>query len=211
MRWVHPLLVVEPRLLLDNQWEGFSATRIGCDNLQPNFTLCGGSAVQGQGGGALTWSVVVHWVCRLWDFPSGSGQGQPHLCSAWDHPAGDIEQSEMSATFAGIGHSQVKPNCESTLAAASDGPGAHWDQLLLVWEDLGSCEASASHSYGQAAWWVCKLGGAEYLGIFKADQTVLARLMESQIWHQFVSSVWGGFRKGSMVFSYLSVWEKAIP
>ena len=36
-----------------------------------------------------------------------------------------------------------------------------------------------------------KLGGAESLGIFKEGQTVLARLMESQIWHQLADSVGG--------------------
>ena len=30
------------------------------------------------------------------------------------------------------------------------------------------------------------------------NQTVLARLMESQTWHQFAGSVAGGFRKGKM-------------
>ena len=33
--------------------------------------------------------------------------------------------------------------------------------------------------------WAYKLGGAESLGISKVGQTVLARLMESQIWHHF--------------------------
>ena len=37
--------------------------------------------------------------------------------------------------------------------------------------------------------WACKLGGAESLGISKEGQTVLARLMESQIWHQLANSV----------------------
>ena len=37
--------------------------------------------------------------------------------------------------------------------------------------------------------WGCKLGGVEPLGISKAGQTVLARLMESQIWHQLAGSV----------------------
>ena len=45
-------------------------------------------------------------------------------------------------------------------------------------------------------WWACKLGGAEPLGVFKAGQTVLARLKESQIWHQPTGSVGRGFRKG---------------
>ena len=33
--------------------------------------------MQGQGGGAPTWSVAVCWVCRLWGFLGGAGQGQP--------------------------------------------------------------------------------------------------------------------------------------
>ena len=37
--------------------------------------------------------------------------------------------------------------------------------------------------------WPCKLGGAESLGICKSGPIVLARLMESQIWHQPASSV----------------------
>ena len=47
-------------------------------------------------------------------------------------------------------------------------------------------------------WWAHKLGGEESLGISKVGQTVLARLMESQIWHHLASSVGGGFRKGTM-------------
>ena len=46
----------------------------------------------------------------------------PHLYSAQGHPAQAIKQSEMSATCAGLGTSQAKPNCESTLAAASARP-----------------------------------------------------------------------------------------
>ena len=47
--------------------------------------------------------------------------------------------------------------------------------------------------------WACKLGGTESQGISRAGQTVVARLMESQIWHQPASSValWGeGSEKG---------------
>ena len=39
--------------------------------------LSGGSAVQGQGGGTLTWSVAVHRVSWPWGFLGGAGQGQP--------------------------------------------------------------------------------------------------------------------------------------
>ena len=44
--------------------------------------------------------------------------------------------------------------------------------------------------------WACKLGGVEPLWISKVGHTVLARLMDSQIWHQ-LTSLWGeGFKKG---------------
>ena len=135
--WVHPPLTVEPWLLLADEWEGFtltsqSAARIGCDHWPPTSAIWG-SAVQGQGGGALTWSVAVHWVCWSSGFPSGAGQVQPppvfwlglpflsykaiwdgcYLWVAWRFP---IEC----------------PSCETMLAAAGAGPGAHWGQLWLV-------------------------------------------------------------------------------
>ena len=47
-----------------------------------------------------------------------------HLCYAQGHPAWSIKQSEMAATCAGLGDSQVKPTCESRLTTASAGPGA---------------------------------------------------------------------------------------
>ena len=33
--------------------------------------------MQEQGGGALTWSVAVHWVSWPWCFLGSAGQGQP--------------------------------------------------------------------------------------------------------------------------------------
>ena len=52
--------------------------------------------------------------------------------------------------------------------------------------------------------WASKLGGVQSLGISKADQTVLARLMESQLCHQLTGSValWG-VRKGTMASAHL--------
>ena len=56
--------------------------------------------MQGQGGGALTWSVAVHWVC------TGPGVSwvvrakvSPHLCFAQGHTACAIKPSEMAATL----------------------------------------------------------------------------------------------------------------
>ena len=42
------------------------------------------------------------------------------------------------------------------------------------------------------------MGGAESLGISRAGQTVLARLVGSQIWHQPSGSVGPRFRKGTV-------------
>ena len=42
------------------------------------------------------------------------------------------------------------------------------------------------------------MGGTESQGISRVGQTVLARLIESQIWHPPADSVWGGFRKGTV-------------
>ena len=52
---------------------------------------------------------------------------------------------------------------------------------------------------------ICKssLGGLEFLGISKVGQRILARLTESQIWHQLASSVGGGFTKGTMASARL--------
>ena len=40
--------------------------------------------------------------------------------------------------------------------------------------------------------WVYNLGGVEFQGISRAGKIVLARLIESQIWHKLASSVGGG-------------------
>ena len=48
-------------------------------------------------------------------------------------------------------------------------------------------------SFGGPISWV-----GQSLGILKVGQTVLAKLMESQMWHQLASSVGGGFRKGTI-------------
>ena len=42
------------------------------------------------------------------------------------------------------------------------------------------------------------MGGTEHLWISKVGHTVLARLMESQIWYQPTSSVGEGLSKGTM-------------
>ena len=37
----------------------------------------------GQGGGASTWSVAVHWVRWPWGFLCRPGEGLQNLCFAW--------------------------------------------------------------------------------------------------------------------------------
>ena len=67
--------------------------------------------------------------------------------------------------------------------------------------------------------WAGKLSGTEFLWVSRVGQTVLARLMESQIWYQLAGSMalWlcgsgeEGFRKGTMASACLSIWEKAVP
>ena len=59
--------------------------------------------------------------------------------------------------------------------------------------------------------WAWKLGGAEYVGISKVGQTVLARLMESQVWHQLAVSVVGGFRKGTMASACPDAQHQFLP
>ena len=71
-----------------------------------------------QSGGALTWSVAVHWVRWPWGFLGGAGQG--HLCFpppvfCLRPPCLSNKQSEMAAPCAGLGDSQAKSSCESML------------------------------------------------------------------------------------------------
>ena len=64
-----------------------------------------------------------------------------------------------------------------------------------IWEVVKHEPRPAIHMEKQLGL-ACKLGGAESLGISKVGQTVLARLMECQIWHQLAGSVEIGFSKG---------------
>ena len=50
--------------------------------------------------------------------------------------------------------------------------------------------------------WACKLGEVEPLWISKVGHTVLAKLMESQIWYQFTGSVGGGLSQGTMASAH---------
>ena len=59
--------------------------------------------------------------------------------------------------------------------------------------------------------WACKLGGTVSLGFSKAGQTVLARSMESRIWHQLTGSVGGEFRKWTMASAHLDARLQFLP
>ena len=59
--------------------------------------------------------------------------------------------------------------------------------------------------------WARELGGAGSLGIFKAGQTIFARLMESQIWRQLIGSMGREFRKGTMASAHLDARHLSLP
>ena len=64
--------------------------------------------MQGQGGGALMWSVAVHWVHWTWVSWVGQAKVSPHLYFVQGHLACVIKQTEVAATCAGLGYFQVK-------------------------------------------------------------------------------------------------------
>ena len=59
--------------------------------------------------------------------------------------------------------------------------------------------------------WACKSGRVESMGISKAGQTVLARLIQSQIWHQSASSVREGTRKRTIASAHLDARYLSLP
>ena len=204
MGWVCPLLVVEPSLLFVDQWEGFTQASQLQELVVTTYHKLPPS-VEDQLWGAVWWNPYMVYSCPLGVLALGfpgwcKPRSAPTCVFPPGHPAWAIKQFEMAATCAGLGDSQVKPSCESRLAAASAGPGSHSGQLLLVWEDLASGEAWAktSHSYGKAAWVGIYVVWGSASGYLWDRQTELARLMESQIWHQLAGSVGGGFGKRTM-------------
>ena len=55
------------------------------------------------------------------------------------------------------------------------------------------------------------MGEVESHGVSRVGKTVLARLMEFQVWHLPTGSMAQGFRKGTMASACHTVWEKAVP
>ena len=90
----------------------------------------------------------------------------------------------MAAPCAGLGNSQVKPSCESRLTAALvlglRLTGAGCCLFERIWEVV-KCEPRLAIHMEEQLRWAGKLGGTESLGISKVGQTVVARLMESQV------------------------------
>ena len=146
----------------------------------------------------ITSKVAVPWVPRPWGFSSGAHQGQlqPVFCLG---PPGLSCESRLRRPLLvvlGLGiprqsHAVNLGGCcqcgawgHLAIGIGAEGWGvwrAHWVWLLLVWEDLGSCEAWAktSHSMGKLREWARKLGGTKSLGVSRARRTVLASLMET--------------------------------
>ena len=95
---VHPPLIIEPRLLLAGQWEGFtrgSQLQGRAVTRQPTSVLQGGTGVE-------RWCSDM--VCS---YPLGAqALGFSGWCKAQGHPAYAIMQSEEAATCAGPRDSQ---------------------------------------------------------------------------------------------------------
>ena len=80
--------------------------------------------MQGLGGGAPTWSVDVHGVCRLWSFlvwckPGSASPSAPPGAIQHEQPI----NLQMAANCAGLGGSHAKQNCDLELTTASAVPG----------------------------------------------------------------------------------------
>ena len=101
----------------------------------------------------------------------------------------------MATSYTGLGDSQAKPSCQSRLAASNASLGLTEAGCCLfdrIWE------ARPAIIMEKKLRCCHKLGGVESLGIFKVGHTILAMLMESQIWHQPIGSVGGGPNKRTM-------------
>ena len=88
----------------------------------------------------------------------------------------------MAAACAGLGDSQAKPSCESSWLLLVLGLGLSCCLFDRSYEVVKHEPRPAIHMEKQLGL-ACKLGEAECLEISKVGHTVLARLMESQIWH----------------------------
>ena len=91
---------------------------------------------------------------------------------------------------------------------------AHWDWLLLVWEDLGSCDTWSRPAIHMdkppLTTWVGMYFGWDWVsGVSRVGKMVLKKsYMAPTCWLH--GSMRGGFKKGTVASAHLSVWEKAI-
>ena len=140
--------------------------------------------------GALTLSDSIHQVCGLWGLLRGVGQCQLPLM-AFLGPPGisykticqwlllvlDLEVPRRGQV--------IKPGQAATagLGPLSERYEACPGWMLLVWEILGKSEARAKTGllYGKPTG--NGFGGLISQGISRMGQTVLARLMETQLWY----------------------------
>ena len=61
----------------------------------------------------------------------------------------------------------------------------------------------------ERAWVGLQVGQGKVCGNHQGGQTVIARLMEIQVWHPPVNSLWGKLSQGTMNSANTSLWEKA--
>ena len=126
---------------------------------------------------------------------------------------------QIAAPCAGLGVVLKRPSYKPRPAVTTPSLGPIKEsyrscqgQMLLVWEILERSEAWDKFIW-KCHWkqlvWSWKLGGVASQGITRTGQTMIARLMGTQIWCLTVSSMWCGLRKRTMASANTFVWENA--
>ena len=111
----------------------------------------------------------------------------------------------MAATCAGLGDSQGSQVVNLGWLLLALGLGLTEASYYLFDRicEVVKHEPTPAIHMGKQFGWTCKLGGCESQGMSRVRRAVLARLMESQIWHQLAGSMRQRFRKATMASAHL--------
>ena len=83
-----------------------------------------------------------------------------------------------------------------------------FERFRKVWR-MSQEKLLVRKSHREEFGWACKLGRAGSQGITRAEQTVLAKLMETQIWLMPADSVGGKWsqKRNNSLFQHFHLWE----